>query len=407
MNDDLYALWLSQINELSFKKQLLLINAFPLAKAIFNATKYQLDSVKGLSESDIINIMAAQNEKLLRKHENLLAQCEITFVGIQNEKYPTLLKQIPDPPLGLYVLGELPDDYITRISIIGSRKSSDYGLEVAYSLSKDLAANGVIVVSGMARGIDSMAHKGALDGGGKTIAVLGCGVDVCYPPENKALMDRISKNGCVISEYYPGVYPIPINFPRRNRIISGLCVGTVVVEASDKSGTLITTNHALEQGREVMAVPGNVTSKLSRGTNELIKDGAAVVLDYKDVLNTIGLEIQPTNIIESENSENANNKNSNNVRKDLDNKAKSDKTNKVNNSKPIIPSDLSTDEKFVYLKILETPMNIDELIQNSEDVDPKNMSSALMLLEIKGYIRKASGYKYTVSNQSAATPLNS
>ena len=384
MNDDLYILWLSQIDELSLKKQLLLINAFPLARAIFNATKYQLDSVKGLSKSDIKSIMDAQDEKYLKEHEDCLAQRGISFVGIKNEKYPALLRQIPDPPLGLYILGKLPEDALTCVSIIGSRKSSDYGLDVAYALSKDLAQSGVVIVSGMARGIDSMAHKGAIDGSGKTMAVLGCGVDVCYPPENRALMDRIRQNGCVISEYYPGTSPIPINFPRRNRIISGLSAGTVIVEASDKSGTLITANHALEQGREVMAVPGNVTSRLSRGTNELIKDGAVVVLDYKDILNVLSIEDKGQKIEEHINIKNAKEKEANN-------------TNKINNNIPKIPPDLSNDEKIVYSKIINKPMNIDELIQSADNIDAQNISSALMLLEIKGYIRKAAGYKYTVS----------
>lgn len=386
MNDDLYALWLSQIEDISFKKQLLLINAFPFAKAVFNATKYQLDSIIGISDADIKNIISAQDEKRIKLYEKELEESQIKFIGIKNEKYPSLLKQIPDPPIGLYFLGELPDDEIITIGVIGSRKSSDYGLNVAYDLSRDLAKNGAVVVSGMARGIDSMAHKGALDADGKTVAVLGCGVDICYPPENKALMGRIAENGCIISEYYPKTPPQPANFPRRNRIISGLCAGIVVVEASDKSGTLITTNHALEQGREVMAVPGNVTSNLSKGTNELIKDGAAVVLDYNDVMDAIGLKIPPPDSIKRNRS----------AKKSDPRQQMPDKIPDTEEVKePLNLSDISPDEMFVYSKILEGPKNIDEITQDLDNT--KNISSALMLLEIKGYIRKTSGYKYTVS----------
>jgi len=177
------------------------------------------------------------------------------------------------------------------ISMVGSRKCTEYGLSVAYRFSSELARAGLVIVSGMARGVDSMSHRGALDAGGITAAVLGCGADVCYPPENKVLMRRIQERGCIISEYPPGTKPALGYFPSRNRIISGMSRATVVVEAGRKSGTLITVDQALNEGREVMAVPGNITSKLSEGTNRLIRQGATPVTSSDDILEQLGLTV--------------------------------------------------------------------------------------------------------------------
>lgn len=199
-------------------------------------------------------------------------------------RYPPLLAEIPGPPLALWLRGDAAVLALPSVAIVGSRAATPYGLETASRLAGDLAASGALVVSGMARGVDSAAHRGALESGGRTVAVLGCGVDVAYPPEHRDLAARIAGRGAVVSELPPGTPPRSFHFPARNRIISGLSLATVVVEAAARSGSLITAGCALEQGRAVLAVPGGVLSGRHRGCHALIRDGAAVVESADDVL---------------------------------------------------------------------------------------------------------------------------
>jgi DNA processing protein len=212
--------------------------------------------------------------------------------AIPRARLPPLLRAIHDPPECLYVRGEAPDDVLERpaVAVVGARACSGYGALVARMLGKDLAAAGLVVVSGLARGIDGEAHRGALSAGGITVAVLGCGPDRDYPAAHARLAAEIRANGLVVSEYRPGTEPAPWRFPARNRIIAGLCAATVVVEARDRSGALITTDLALEEGREVLAVPGEITSPLSAGTNALLRLGATPVTSAQDVLEVFGLE---------------------------------------------------------------------------------------------------------------------
>ncbi len=198
--------------------------------------------------------------------------------------YPLHLATVAAAPEALYVRGHVCDDDALAVAIVGSRRATPYGLEVAERLAAELAARGVTVVSGLARGIDTAAHQGALSAGGRTIAVLGSGVDVIYPSENRRLADRIAECGALVSQFVPGTRPLPYNFPERNRVIAGLSLGVVVVEAAERSGSLITAGFAAELGREVMAVPGRITSVESRGTHRLIQDGAALVQDGEDVI---------------------------------------------------------------------------------------------------------------------------
>ncbi len=202
-------------------------------------------------------------------------------------RYPQLLACIYDPPLVLWVRGCTDDLSKTAVAIVGSRVASPYGEETSRRLASDLAVRGLVIVSGLALGIDGAAHRGALDAHGRTVAVLGCGVDVAYPPEHAALMDEVVASGAVISELYPGSRPTRYNFPRRNRIISGLSIGVVVVEARQRSGALITADCALAQGRDVMAVPGSVLRERHRGSHTLLKAGAALVETADDVLDVV------------------------------------------------------------------------------------------------------------------------
>jgi DNA processing protein len=199
-------------------------------------------------------------------------------------EFPAHLREIPAPPDRLWVRGTLVDEDALAIAIVGSRRATPFGLELAERLAGDLAARGITVVSGLARGIDSAAHRGALEAGGRTIAVLGGGVDVVYPPENRRLAARIAERGAVLSQFAPGAPALGHHFPVRNRIIAGLALGVVVVEAAEQSGTLITAGHAGDLGREVMAVPGRAGAPTSRGTHRLIRDGAALVEGWEDVV---------------------------------------------------------------------------------------------------------------------------
>ncbi|MDI9457779.1 MAG: DNA-processing protein DprA [Dethiobacteria bacterium] len=219
-----------------------------------------------------------------------LQKLRISCLSLHSSNYPPLLKQIPQPPPLLYCRGTWPKSDSPAVSVVGSRRCTFYGREVARRLAGELVTAGLIVVSGMALGIDTAAHDGALEAKGETIAVLGCSVERCYPLDNRDLMARIIKNGAVISEFPLDTPPLPQHFPRRNRIISGLTLGTVVVEASEKSGALITAFHALEQNREVFAVPGNIGSPYSRGCHRLLKEGARLVETAEDILEELGLD---------------------------------------------------------------------------------------------------------------------
>jgi DNA processing protein len=210
----------------------------------------------------------------------------------RDPRFPALLAAIHDPPRQLFARGDADLGLLSQpaVAIVGARSCSSYGRSVARSLARDLAGAGLVVVSGMARGIDGDAHRGALDAGGRTCAVLGCGVDRDYPAAHAELARRICANGLIVSEYEPGVEPAPWRFPARNRLIAGLCGATLVVEARERSGALITADFALEDGREVLAVPGEITSALSAGTNALIRLGATPVTCADDVLEALGLE---------------------------------------------------------------------------------------------------------------------
>ncbi len=222
------------------------------------------------------------------------------FVARSDPALPPLLRAIHDPPPGLFLRGDADAALLVQpaVAIVGARACSAYGRQVARGLGRDLAGAGLVVVSGLARGIDSEAHRGALESGGTTVAVLGCGIDRDYPAANRELAGQIAERGLVVSEYAPGVEPAPWRFPARNRIVAGLCAATVVVEARERSGALITADFALEEGREVFAVPGEITSALSAGANALLRLGAVPLTCAQDVLESYGIE--PTNRLEAD-----------------------------------------------------------------------------------------------------------
>jgi DNA processing protein len=219
----------------------------------------------------------------------------VRFVGRRDRGYPPLLRELHGPPAGLFVRGTADVELLARpaVAVVGARACSSYGGQVARLLGRELAAAGLVVISGLARGVDGEAHRGALEADGATVAVLGCGVDRYYPAAHAQLAARICERGLVVSEYAPGVEPAPWRFPARNRVIAGLAAATVVVEARERSGALITADFALEAGREVFAVPGEITSSLSSGTNALLRVGATPLTSATDVLETLGVEPEP------------------------------------------------------------------------------------------------------------------
>ena len=220
-----------------------------------------------------------------------LAAAGFRFLARSDPGFPALLRAIHDPPPGLFLRGGADEELVARpaVAVVGARACSAYGRQVARLLGRELAAAGLVVVSGLARGVDGEAHRGALEAGGPTVAVLGCGIDRDYPAAHRALAAEIAERGLVVSEYAPGVAPAPWRFPARNRIVAGLCAATVVVEARERSGALITADLALEEGREVFAVPGEITSALSAGSNALLRLGATPLTSAGDVLESFGL----------------------------------------------------------------------------------------------------------------------
>lgn len=266
----------------------LLLKYFDSAAKIWNAKRHQLTDT-GLSKKLVDKFIDYRNDFKSKEYFESLEKLKITYLLQEDKNYPVLLKQIDLSPLVLYVKGKLKKKDEKSVAIVGARELTDYGKEVAKKLSSTLSKKGVTIVSGLARGIDTLSHRGALDSGGRTIAVLGCGLDIMYPPENLNLSKQIAKSGAVVSEYPLGYGVKPQNFAARNRIISGLSQATVVVEGRQRSGTFLTAGHALNQGKTVMAVPGPITSPMSEAPNYLIKNGAKVVTSAHDILEELDL----------------------------------------------------------------------------------------------------------------------
>ncbi len=260
---------------------------FGSIEAIMGADSNALANVKGMSSP--ISKSLKEKESSGAAEEILLAseKAGAGILTLDDGLYPSLLKEIPDPPTVLFYRGDPTLLAGKNIAIVGSRKATSYGNSAAEKLAFDLASAGMFIVSGLAKGIDRAAHIGALSSKGKTIAVLGTGIDICYPAENKELMEKIAETSLIVSEFPPGTEPEGRNFPKRNRIISGLCMGTIIVEAAEKSGSLITGHLALEQNRELFAVPGRITSSNSFGTNYLIKKGAKLVQRWQDIVEEL------------------------------------------------------------------------------------------------------------------------
>ena len=319
----------------------------------------------------------------------------------EHDDYPAALRVIPDPPLYLWMRGDIGRSDDMAVAIVGTRGPTEYGRGMATKFASDLARRGLTIVSGLARGIDTAAHKGALSAGGRTLACCGCGLDIAYPRENRALMDEISENGACISEFAPTVHPEPWHFPARNRIISGLSIGTLVVEAAARSGALGTADHSTEQGREVFAIPGNVLKAQSRGPHGLIKQGAALVENIEDVLEVLGARTLPfdrnevpTALTDDENL--PDNDSQREPKAGSQVLAASSEPEKLPAAKPKIDiservrADLNETENRVYSQLELDGRHIDD-IALAAGMSAGAVSATLLMLELKNLARRLPG----------------
>jgi DNA processing protein len=347
-----------------------LVDKFGSLPAIFAAPISKLCEIPRISKNTATAITGFKDWGKVKEELELIDKYELNVVTYQDELYPAKLMNIYDRPPFLYVRGTLNKNDI-NIAVVGSRLASTYGKYTTEKISRELALKGLTIVSGMARGIDSVAHRGALTAHGRTIAVLGSGLDVIYPPENKKLFTDIIQNGAVISEFPLGTPPRSANFPTRNRIISGMSYGVVIVEAGEKSGSLITARLALEQGREVFAVPGSIDSAGSRGTNKLIKQGAKLIENTDDILEEIFPQFERTIVL---------------------------KPPSVSNSEAIEAKSseiLSAVDQKIIGFVSGGRIHIDDLI-SSTGLSSASILSALTTLELKGIIQQDPGKFFSV-----------
>ena len=337
-----------------------LVKHFGSPARVMSASMRELCALPNIDEKRARAILAAADSPLPEGWSSLLEELGVTILTYWDPSYPKRLRHIYDYPPLLYVKGQLTEADELAVAVVGSRRASSYGRRMAENIAFGLAHRGVTVVSGLARGIDSMAHRGALAGRGRTIAVLGSGIDVVYPPEHQALADQIAQSGAVVSEFSLGAGPEAGHFPRRNRIISGLSLGVVVVEAGAQSGALLTARLALDQGGEVFAVPGAVDLPGSQGPHRLIQEGAKLVHEVEDVLEELPL---PGGIL--------------NVRSP---------------ARPV--QDLSLEEEKLFALLTDQPVLVDDLTTQS-GLQPSETLALLFSLEMKGFVQQLSGKRFT------------
>lgn len=354
-----------------------LMEAFGSAPKIFLSSEEKLKRIDKINGkiANAIRTFAFEN---LNKELELCRKSNIKVITLIDQEYPKHLKNIYGAPLCIYLKGEISLVDELSLAIVGSRRASFYGLSCAKEFSYSLAKLGVTIVSGLARGVDTEAHKGALKAQGRTIAVLGSGLNCIYPPENKRLAEDIANSGAVISEFPVDTKPLAMNFPRRNRIISGLSLGVIVVEAARNSGALITADFAIEQGRDVFAIPGKVDSQTSYGTNRLIKQGAKLTDCLEDIIEEIMprlSELKGKGAVKSESR--------------MSEEDNSGSEKKVETAATVLAS-LTNDEKIVYNVITSKPRYVDEIIQESSFQSAKVMS-ILLKLEIESFIKQLPG----------------
>ncbi len=355
-----YNFWLGNINNIGIKKIELLLQVFGSAEEIYFSSREEIETFQGeccpagmrFSDADVESLCNSRDPEKIHERYTKLEKNGIYFVSKEDERYPKKLRNIYNAPFGLYVKGRLPKEDESLLAIVGARDCTPYGKEMAKYLSGAIAKEGISIISGLARGIDTHAHEGALVNEGLTYGVMGCGIDICYPKENINLYMEMQRNGGIISEYAPGIQPIAGNFPMRNRIISGLCDRILVIEAREKSGSLITVDMGLEHGKDIYALPGKATDRLSDGCNNLIKMGAKLVTTPADILEDFIPNYKQT-------------------MQDLK------KNNKL----------LETKGKIVYASLCLEPKHIEEIaIQTGFSMDI--LMEQLLLLELRGFVKQ-------------------
>lgn len=353
-----YLTALAQIPHLRVKIVDILLKQFKTFKGLWEASRKELEQLPELPGKFVDNFFQIRGtiEPLALIGE--LQKKGVEVLTLMDHKYPGKLKQIYDPPLVLYYQGNWNIEELHIIGIVGSRRTTVYGEKIAEKFGKELAEAGFVIVSGMARGVDSHAHRGCLEAGGKTIAVLGSGLDVIYPRENAKLAENIKINGVLLTEYPLGTPPLAINFPARNRIIAGLSLGILVVEAAARSGALITADFAMEVGRDVFAIPGPITSPNSEGTNNLIKQGAKLVGQVGDILEEYGSALKLTSALKE---------------------------------KPL--NNLTNDERLIYEALSLSPLRVEEIAKKT-GWTPSKIQTILTLLELHGVIEQRAGRQF-------------
>lgn len=414
-------LWLTTLKGLSLQGQQAALCFFGSPREAFLAGRGAIDQVPGLSPQE----REALARKDLRMAEGVLEDCEkneISVLTFEDQRYPWRLKNIDTPPLVLYYQGELlPFDDLPAVTVVGARAASGYGLTSARKLGSQLGACGATVVSGAAKGIDSQALEGALSQGAKVAAVLGNGLDVVYPAESKQLYEEVRRHGCLLSEFTPGTRPLAKNFPQRNRIMSGLSLGVLVVEAAQRSGSLITASLALEQGRDVFAVPGNIDLPACMGSNALIQEGAGLVTCGWDILKEYVRqfpELRPAQVSKTRagdrkeraavaapapHGQKAGAEKRPVKEQPPEKKTPPESENKIDNREKrdyidLIGTDrsMTEDEKKVILSLGKGQRHVDDIIEETA-LSPARVLASLTLLEVKGYVTQRPGKRFELN----------
>ena len=395
MTEKEYWLYISKVKGLLSARRKMLLEMLGTPEEVYKAREEVLRNIPLLEDYQVEQLIEYRKIDFASESERI-RKLGIRFVTVDDKEFPNRLREIPDAPSFLFYKGELPDDNLPAVAVVGSRKCSIYGREMCLKFSSSLAQAGINIISGMASGVDGFAHRGAIEVGGKTTAVLGCGVDICYPSENKDIFEKLSHihdiygiyeddlsfpktndkydnpdrntsggqddreipktNGGIVSEYYPGEKALPYNFPQRNRIISGLADILLVVEAGKKSGTFITVDHALEQGREIFAIPGRIGDTVSDGCNSLIKNGAGLASEPEDIIEV--LKDKYTMLLKAEKKR-----------------------------KKTLGEALKGDEKKVYESLEIVPTQINESAERT-GISPGVLPTILIELELKGMIEE-------------------
>jgi DNA processing protein len=363
LTDHKYWVGLNLVIGIGPAKARLLLNAFGNDLSVAWNSEPEALRAAGLDRRALHNLLETRATRDLDVEMERIRNQGLSICTWEDDGYPRLLRQVYDPPPLLYLKGRLLPEDEWAVAVVGTRAATTYGKEATARIAGGLARNGVTIVSGLARGIDSMAHQAALDAGGRTIGVLGCGLDTVYPPENRRLAASVTQQGALVSEYPLGTPPERGNFPPRNRIISGMSLGTVIVEAGRRSGALITADYALDQGRDVFAVPGNIFRRASQGTNALIRDGATPVLSVEDILEALNL-------------------------RQVDEQRVARAVMPENQTETHLLSHLSAD-----------PVHVDEISQQV-GLPISEVTSTLALMELKGMVRQSGGMHYVLAHEN-------